>query len=145
MAKAVSFSEATYIALHVMALIALESETPLPIRKIAARLGVSEAHLAKVVQRLSKSGLLKTTRGPGGGVRLAKEPHEITYLEIVEAIEGPFDVTECVFGYKKCVYGKCIFGDYLNKLSKDMREWLNSKSLTDFQKRVESAKTEEAL
>jgi Rrf2 family nitric oxide-sensitive transcriptional repressor len=137
MAKPVSFTEATYIALHAMAYLALEEETPVSIKKIASELGVSEAHLAKVVQRLSKSALLKTVRGPGGGVALARRPEDITYLEIFEAIEGPFEPAGCVFGYKSCIYGKCIFGDYLAKVSGDIFEWLKSVTLDDFQRRTE--------
>jgi len=139
MTKIIGFSEATYIALHCMVLVA-ENSGRISIKDMAERLGVSEAHLAKVVLRLSRSGLLDTTRGPGGGAVLAKSPKKITFLDIVESIEGPIEKSGCVFGRKKCVYEECIFGGFLTKITDEARTWLSSRDLSHFCKQQKTDK-----
>ena len=67
MASIIQISEAASLALHSMALLAATPDRPLTVKDITARTGVSEAHLSKVMQRLAKAGLVKSTRGPKGG------------------------------------------------------------------------------
>ena len=133
MTKIFGFSEATYIALHNMGLIAEKNSDRLSIREMAKKLGVSEAHLAKVILRLSRSELINTTRGPGGGAVLARPAKEITYLDIVESIEGPISDGGCVFGKEKCVYKNCMFKGFLSKITNETRAWLESNTLEDFE------------
>ena len=133
MTKIFGFSEATYIALHSMGLIAEKNGDRLSIREMAKKLGVSEAHLAKVILRLSRSELINTTRGPGGGAVLARPAKEITYLDIVELIEGPISDGGCVFGKEKCVYKNCMFKGFLSKITNETRAWLESNTLEDFE------------
>ena len=137
MAKIAGFSEATYIALHCMVLVAENNGEKIFIKEMAERLGVSEAHLAKVVLRLSRSGLLNTTRGPGGGAVLAKSPKKITFLDVVESIEGPVEKAGCVFGRKRCVYSECLFGDFLSRLTNEAKEWLSGHNLAEFAEKAE--------
>lgn len=132
MSKVAGFSEATYIGLHAMVLISQSNGERISIRCIAENLCVSEAHLAKVILRLAHTGLINTTRGPGGGAVLAKTPKEISFLDIVEAIEGPLENTSCVFGKSQCSHKKCIFGDFLVKMTQEAKEWLRSKTLDEF-------------
>ena len=132
MTRMAGFSEATYIALHSMALIARKKGERISIGEMAKTLGVSGAHLAKVILRLSRSGFIVTTRGPGGGAVLARKPEEINFLDIVEAIEGPLENSDCVFGRRSCVYKACIFDDFLVKMTREAREWLKAKTLAEF-------------
>ena len=132
MSRVAGFSEATYIGLHAMVLISQSNGERISIRCMAKSLSVSEAHLAKVILRLAHTGLINTTRGPGGGAVLAKTPKEISFLDIVEAIEGPLENSNCVFGKKSCSHSGCIFGDFLVKMTKEAKEWLRSKTLDEF-------------
>ena len=116
-----------------MGLIAEKNGDRLSIREMAKKLGVSEAHLAKVILRLSRSELINTTRGPGGGAVLARPAKEITYLDIVESIEGPISDGGCVFGKEKCVYKNCMFKGFLSKITNETRAWLESNTLEDFE------------
>ncbi len=144
MSKVAGFSEATYIGLHAMVLIAQRNGDRISIRDMADKISVSEAHLAKVVLRLSHTGLIRTTRGPGGGAVLAKSPGEISFLDIVEAIEGPLENSKCVFGKKVCPYSWCIFGDYLVRMTKEAKEWLKSKTLDEFKQSETNIEGEKA-
>ena len=132
LAKVAGFSEATYIGLHAMVLIAQKNGERISIRDMAETICVSEAHLAKVILRLAHTGLINTTRGPGGGAVLAKKPKEISFLDIVEAIEGPLENSNCVFGKTGCSHSGCIFGDFIVRMTKEAKEWLRSKTLDQF-------------
>ncbi|MEA3439796.1 MAG: Rrf2 family transcriptional regulator [Chloroflexota bacterium] len=74
--------------------------------KIADEQQIPPSFLAKIVSQLSVAGLLQTSRGARGGVSLARSPEEISLLEVVEAIDGPIYLNECV-----AHPGVCVFGD----------------------------------
>jgi Rrf2 family protein len=60
----------------------------LPTRDLADFHGVPKEYLSKALQALSQAGLVESTLGPSGGYRLARAPGRITFLDIVEAVEG---------------------------------------------------------
>ena len=132
MSGIIQLSEAASLALHALVLLAREPEKFWLIRDIAVEVGASEAHLAKVVQRLSKSGLLLTVRGPKGGVSLAKPTNQITYSEIFEAIEGPISAQKCGFEKGTCPFTRCIFGGLMDRLAMQIREKFMQTTLSDF-------------
>ncbi len=74
--------------------------------QIAEDQQIPPSFLAKIVSQLSVAGLLQTSRGARGGVSLARNPEEISLLEVVEAIDGPIMLNECVTDN-----GVCVFGD----------------------------------
>jgi FeS assembly SUF system regulator len=63
---------------------------------LAADTGLPLPTVQKLVSRLSAAGLIESTRGTGGGFRLARPPASITLADIIEAIEGPIGLTTCV-------------------------------------------------
>jgi Rrf2 family iron-sulfur cluster assembly transcriptional regulator len=63
---------------------------------------IPESFLAKIFQRLSKAGLLRSVRGPNGGFTLKKPAHEITMREIIEALEGPIALSRCLLKKGEC-------------------------------------------
>src|SRR3990172_228775 len=67
---------------------------------------IPPSFLAKIISQLSIAGLLNTSRGARGGVSLAREPKEISLLDVVEAIDGPILLNECVGSNKPCVFEK---------------------------------------
>jgi Rrf2 family protein len=63
---------------------------------IAEEQRIPPSFLAKIISQLSIAGLLHTSRGARGGVTLARDAKDITLLEVVEAIDGPIQLNECV-------------------------------------------------
>jgi len=113
MSGVVKLSEAASIALHAMTLLALRADEYVSVKDLASRLPVSETHLAKVLQRLVKAGLVTSVRGPGGGFTLHADPRGTTLLQIYEAIEGKLEVAECMFSQRPESCGACILDDAL--------------------------------
>ncbi|MCC6827473.1 MAG: SUF system Fe-S cluster assembly regulator [Novosphingobium sp.] len=64
--------------------------------QLAEETGLPAPTVQKLVSRLSAAGLLRSTRGVGGGLRLARPPAAITLADIVEAVEGPIALTACI-------------------------------------------------
>lgn len=75
---------------------------------IAKEQKIPPSFLAKIISQLSIAGLLHTSRGARGGVTLAREPKDISLLEVVEAIDGPIQLNECVQNEGVCSFeGNC--------------------------------------
>jgi len=129
--QALRISEAATLALHSMALLAARPGGLLATHEMATELRVSEAHLSKVLQRLSKAGLVAATRGPGGGFELAKEPGEISLLDVYETIDGPLGCDECLLGTPTCRGEACMLGDLIKSVNEQMRTYLSTTRLAD--------------
>ncbi len=71
---------------------------------VAKEQNIPPSFLAKIISQLSIAGLLHTSRGARGGVTLAREPKDITLLEVVEAIDGPIQLNECVGNDGVCTF-----------------------------------------
>lgn len=83
-------------ALHCCAVLAGVPEGRyLSTRALAEFHGVPKEYLSKALQSLSNAGIVTGTLGPSGGYRLAKRPDELTFLEIVEAVEGKGRSFQC--------------------------------------------------
>ncbi len=83
-------------ALHCCAVLAgLAPARYLPTRDLADFHGVPKEYLSKALQALSQAGLVEGTLGPSGGYRLARAPDQITFLDIVEAVEGKANTFIC--------------------------------------------------
>lgn len=83
-------------ALRTLIFLALRDEDERSsVREIAEAYRISQNHLVKVVHHLAKAGFLETTRGRGGGIRLARDPEEINVGEVIRKTES-FGLVECL-------------------------------------------------
>lgn len=132
MAGIVQISEAASLALHSMVSIAGAPGHPVNLKSIACSTGISETHLAKVLQRLVKAGLLDSTRGPRGGFDLARPAEEINLLSVYEAVEGPLGTEDCLLHASSCPYRfrRCIFGGLLAETNSKFREYMKGMTLS---------------
>jgi len=74
--------------------------------QIATEQRIPPSFLAKIISQLSIAGLIQTSRGARGGVRLARPPEAVSVLEVVEAIDGPLMLNECSHDANACPFGE---------------------------------------
>ena len=79
-----------------------EPERNCSIAEIARHQGIPRKFLEKIIQDLIHSGLVKSKRGPAGGYTLARPPHEISFQDVIEALEGPIAVNVCMDQHLSC-------------------------------------------
>jgi len=72
------------------------------VSEISRNQNIPETFLAKIFQRLSRAGLLRSSRGSKGGFSLGKPPNKITMREVIEAIEGPIALNRCLLREGEC-------------------------------------------
>lgn len=123
-------SEATSLGLHAMVAMAQQPDGPLAHREIAAAFGVSQAHLAKVLQRLGRVGWCGRC-GARGGFMLARPADRIALLHIYEAIEGPIPMGNCLFAAPVCKQRDCILGELLESVNSQFVDYMARTRLAD--------------
>lgn len=111
-----------------------------PAKLLAEFHGVPKEYLSKSLQLLSNAGLVHTSLGPKGGYRLAKPATEISFLDIVEAVEGKqktFNCTEirrnnpCVPKRSNAFSSICSIAAIMNEADEAWRTILRAKKLSD--------------
>ena len=73
---------------------------------VAQEMKIPPSFLAKIISQLSIAGLLHTSRGARGGVTLARDAKDISLLDVVEAIDGPILLNECVGDPADCEFSE---------------------------------------
>ena len=131
MSNILKITEATSLALHSSVIFAREKDRMVSAKEISKELNVSWDHLSKVLQRLGKTGIVKSLRGPDGGFKLARNPSDIKLMEIYEAIEGRFNYQSCLLGKSVCKSNKCILGKLSERINKDVFDYFTNTTVAD--------------
>lgn len=92
----------TDYSLRVLMYLGAAPERLATIQEIAKAYRISENHLMKVVHRLAQAGLVETTRGRGGGLRLGKPAQTIRIGDVLRAVEDDFALVECLGAADTC-------------------------------------------
>ena len=72
--------------------------SPVSIKTISERQSISEYYLEQLFSPLRKAGLIKSIRGAQGGYVLNREPKDITVADVMNVLEGPVEIAECIEG-----------------------------------------------
>jgi Rrf2 family protein len=127
------------------------------IKDLALFQGVSETYLSKVYTKLKKSGIVKSIPGVNGGYELARSPEEITFWDIVEAVEGNSPLFQCAeIRQKKLILDKnnlpdlftkrpCLIKVVMLEAEDQMRQYLNNKTLAWLNQQVKNRLPEEQI
>jgi len=123
------------------------NERPVNTKEIAERFHIPVELLAKILQRLAKGGLIVSHQGPKGGYVLAKDPGMITVSEVIRAIEGPINVTDCLSGPDSlCVQlPRCTIKTPMRGVQVRVMQLLNSITLEEMREPNLSLKEEKVL
>lgn len=118
----------------------LHGQGPVLMSRISQRQDISKKYLYSVLNNLKSAGLVQSVRGTGGGYVLARRPSEITLAEVLRALEGPFDLVECVTDSELCVRSSgCVARRVWQELSLAIEETLAKITLEDLVQRVHKA------
>jgi Rrf2 family protein len=102
------------------------------IKEIAESEDVPESFLRKIFQEFAHAGIIATSRGLRGGVRLAKPSSDITLLDIIEIAEGPIFLNNCLIsGYSCERMGTCAVHLVWEKAQEQLKALLGSQTLAD--------------
>jgi Rrf2 family protein len=85
----------------------LPSATTLRLKNIGNEVNVPESFLAKVLQILTRAGMITSKRGPDGGFTLPDSSRQLTILDIVTAVDGPVQLNSCLISHRP--YAVCAF------------------------------------
>ncbi len=101
-------------------------------KDVAEAHGIPQELLAKILQKLVKSGLLVSHHGSNGGYVLARDPRTISAFDVIRAIEGPLFITSCVTTRGECDQtSRCTVREPLRKVSQGIEEVLSKITIYD--------------
>lgn len=121
----------TDYALRTLMVLACRSERTTA-AEVADLYGISANHVAKVVNQLARLGFVRSIRGIGGGIELAKPPEDIRIGEVVLAFEGAGHLLECIGADNVCaIQPFCKLMGVLAEAERLQRDYLNSVTLRD--------------
>lgn len=101
-------------------------------REIAEQYDIPIELMAKVLQRLVRSGLLASHQGTRGGYQLGRAPDTISVADVIQAIDGPLQVTACSTDDEQCdQFAKCNVRDPLWRIKERILDALRSSTVAD--------------
>ncbi|QRG70153.1 RrF2 family transcriptional regulator [Brevibacillus choshinensis] len=127
------FSQATDYALHAMLYLVSEApDKPVSVQLLAEKLGVSQTYLSKMLTKLVKAGLIHSVPGANGGYRLKRNQDDISFLDVIHAIEGTSSLFECGFQHSS----ECLIQQVVLDAERQMEQALRSKKISDIARQM---------
>ena len=126
--------EADYVVRIVYVLMC--SPGVVPASEISEKTGVTLRFALKILRKLSAQGIVTAQKGAAGGYRLLRSPDELSLAQIIECIDGPFEISHCLNGEFDCtrVANKetCRFRQIFDEVSTKLRTELDQIKMTSF-------------
>jgi Rrf2 family protein len=122
------YSQATDYALHAMLyLVTAAPDKPVGVQLLAEKLEVSQTYLSKMMTKLVKAGLIQSSPGANGGYRLRRKQEDISFLDIIHAIEGTASLFECSLNHGS----ECLIQKVVIDAERQMEQYLHNKKIAD--------------
>ena len=113
-----------------------QADGPVNLRDIAERQGISSKYLWQIVNLLKTAGLVRGLRGPKGGYVLLRPPAAITLLDVIQILEGPISLVECVDDSSYCDRMRnCVTQSIWSEVSQAVRDALARVTLAEILRR----------
>ncbi|CAG7642031.1 Putative HTH-type transcriptional regulator [Paenibacillus solanacearum] len=127
------FSKATNYALHTMLfLVAATPDKHIGVQQLAEQQSVSPTYLSKILTKLVKAGMIESASGANGGYRLKRKWEDISFLDIIHAIEGTASLFDCDFDHGP----DCKIQEVMMAAESEMEAYLQRQKLSDLAKNV---------
>ena len=125
------FSKATNYALHTMLfLVAATPDKHIGVQQLAEQQSVSPTYLSKILTKLVKAGMIESASGANGGYRLKRKWEDISFLDIIHAIEGTASLFDCDFDHGS----DCKIQEVMIAAESEMEAYLKRQKLSDLAK-----------
>jgi Rrf2 family protein len=112
-----------------------DPEKSCSVAEIARQQGIPRKFLEKIIQGLIHSGLVRSKRGQAGGYTLARSPGEISFRDIIEALEGPIAVNVCMDQQMSCShFSRCTMVGVWHEIQYRVMDVFAHTTLADLQK-----------
>ncbi|MNI70757.1 HTH-type transcriptional regulator IscR [compost metagenome] len=122
------YSKATNYALHTMLfLVAASPDRPVGVQQLAERQEVSPTYLSKILTKLVKAGLIQSVSGANGGYRLKRKKDDISFLDIIHAIEGTASLFDCTLHHSS----ECLIQQVMVEAENQMEDYLRNKKIAE--------------
>jgi len=120
----------TDYAIRALRYLATNKERIVPVAELVGKLKIPRPFLRKLLQILNREGLLESSKGQGGGFRLACSPGKISLVDLIEIFQGDLTLNECVFKKLLCPNTKkCLLRKKLDKIEQYVIKELRSITL----------------
>jgi Rrf2 family protein len=101
-------------------------------KDIAETYGIPLPLLSKILQKLAKNGFLRSEHGTNGGYQLARDPQDITALEVIRLIDGPIFLTSCFTEHGMCSHSeRCNVREPLRKVHEGILKLLTQITISE--------------
>ncbi|WDH96375.1 RrF2 family transcriptional regulator [Paenibacillus urinalis] len=129
------YSKATNYALHTMLFLAAATpDKPVGVQQLAERQKVSPTYLSKILTKLVKAGMIESVSGANGGYSLRRGWEEISFLDIIHAIEGTTSLFECNLNHGS----ECLIQQVVLEAEGKMEEHLRSQTISSLAKKLQA-------
>lgn len=133
------YSNATNYALHAIVHLMLQPMgSSVGVQELAEMQRLSPTYLSKVLTKLTKAGLIESTPGAKGGYKISRTKHEISFLDVIHAIEGDTSLFDCSIHHEGC-----MIENIMRQAEEIMKDELASKLLNDIANEAKSKQKEE--
>ena len=129
-----TINQATDYAFRAILFLVQSDEKVVEARQIAQSETIPMRFLLRIMPSLIQAGIVKSQRGVGGGYSLAREPRQINFLDVIEAVEGPIYLNRCLKDYEYCSkHGapSCVIHQKLDNIQSMMVEELRRNNFGD--------------
>lgn len=132
-----------YALLGLAYLVSRDRGTTVPLAEVAEAQALPATFLAKIFQELARHGVLEADRGRGSGYMLSRPPAEVRVREVVEAVEGPMALKQCLLWSNDCgEEDPCPLHYRLEQFHAQLDDVLNEITLADYADKTAHVKSQ---
>ena len=101
------------------------------VKEISTQYGIPQELLAKALQQLARAKVIEAIKGPSGGYKLVRDPHEINMTNFFEILEGPMGIMDCYFDSGCNQLSACNIRTPINRINDSIRTIFDKMTLAD--------------
>ena len=123
--------KAEYALIALRHLISVKDGELATVKEISTQYEIPQELLAKALQQLARAKIIEATKGPSGGYKLVRDPHEINMTNFFEILEGPMGIMDCYFDSGCNQLSACNIRTPINRINDSIRTIFNKMTLAD--------------